>query len=375
MTDYATWPLLFGESTKLDLACNQGSIEVLPVIEGESPRIEAHGKNADHLRVESRMDGDTLHVEIDNDEGRFRFSFGRWNARVVVYVPAEIQARMETDLGGITVRDLGPCELDLSTDAGRLQAENIRGRLVMNTDAGQIRLHNIDGSVDAQTDGGQVHLDGVRGRMVLSTDAGHIKGERLSGSVEAETDAGAIHLSIDALDPGEHNLSADLGSIKVELAPDLDVRVETRAGLGSVRNSYPSRPDAPAVLRVSTDVGSVRVRPAGADNDHDHDHDEHAHGRAHAEVRVEHRWGGVPVPPPPPPAPAPPPPPPPPVFAYAWGNGEEREVEVGDPTPASNGGRRPSPTHDEIERILRMVEAGELSAREANDLLRALERE
>lgn len=344
MTEYetsATWALPFGERAELEFESDHGAFELVPLGPGEQPRIEATGRYADRLNVQVRREGNVVHVEIDHEHGRGRFSFGRWDARVVLYVPPEITARVQTDAGRIDARDLGPCQLALETDAG------------------QIRLHN------------------VRGRLRLSTDAGQIRGEGLRGSFEVETDAGQIRLGILALDPGEHYVSTDVGSVDIELAPGLDVKVETRAGVGSVRSNYPSRPDAPAVLRASTGMGSVRVREAGSDRD--------AYGTGRFKdkfkEKFEREWGFRPGPRPGfergwgfPPAPPTPPPPPPP--GWRTEGGPRPEAEAPPPAGGETEAARPArPADAEVERILKMVEAGELSARDADELLRALEHE
>ena len=107
-----------------------------------------------------------------------------------------------------------------------------------------------------------------------------------------------------------------------QLARGLDVCIETHTSLGSVRNRYPSRPTAATKLLLSTEMGSVRVDEGSS----------FGPGRrpSAASAPTAPSWPQVPS------APA-------------------RE----DP---------------ELERILKMVEAGELSAQDADELLRALGR-
>jgi hypothetical protein len=86
--------------------------------------------------------------------------------------------------------------------------------------------------------------------------------------------------------------------------------------MGSVRNSFPSRPAASAKLILSTEMGSVRV-------------DE----------------------------------------------GAFRQVSSAPSSPRpSEQTTPPKRTDPELERILKMVEAGELSAQDADELLRAMGR-
>jgi hypothetical protein len=100
----------------------------------------------------------------------------------------------------------------------------------------------------------------------------------------------------------------------------MDVYVEAHTSLGSVRNRYPSRQSAPAKLVLSTEIGSVRVDEGSSKS--------------------------------------------------AWR-----------PTPPPASPVRPEPPlvkppreDPEMDRILKMVEAGELSAQDADELLRAMGR-
>jgi hypothetical protein len=292
------------------------------VVEGEQPRIEVTGYDAQEVEVEVRRDGDRVKVSISH-EGRFRFPWGNRNARITVYVPRELRAKVRTDAGSIEARDLGPCELSLATDAGRL------------------RLHHITG------------------RITLKSDAGQIRGDHLAGAIRAETDAGKVDLGIDALDPGEHTVRTDVGAITITLAPEANVRVQARATIGSARSDVPHRPDAPALLRVFTDVGSVRVRQRGAEHDVEAEWEHDTEGQPHVMgIRV-------PIPP------IPPIPPVPPVPPFRFGRRAEHEQ----PPPGDRGRsarREPDP---DVERILKMVESGQLSAKDADELLRAMDKE
>jgi hypothetical protein len=325
VTEYetaATWPLPFGERAELELKSDLGSIHLEPVATGEEPRIEATGHDAGRITVNIRRDGDLVKVKIDQGHSNRRM-WGSWDARITVYLPRDVRAAVHTDAGSVEARDLGPCELKLTSDAGRIQLRNVRGRLR------------------------------------LATDAGQVTGKGLAGSFDVETDAGKVDLAIDALDPGEHQVRTDVGAIRVDLARGLDVRVETRASVGSVRCDYPSRPDAPAVLRVSTDVGTVRVREAGAGDGPE--------SWAWATAGVEHGW----------PSPPPPPVPPTPPFGFQSEPRQSGGEAGGEPGPRAgrSAGSGSRPTSLEVERILKMVEAGELSARDADELLRAMDRE
>jgi len=205
------------------------------------------------------------------------------------------------------------------------------------TGAGSIAIRGLDGATLAvRTNAGRIELTEVRGRLRLSADAGSIAAHAIAGALDAEAQAGSIRLEIAGLDPGEHRVRAGRGAIRVELAQGLDVRVETRTAMGSARNSYPAHPNAAAVLSLATDMGSIRVSEG-----------------------TTARWPGGATPAPPPVAPA----------ASAHG------APAATATTAATSAARSAPDGDaDLDRILAMVEAGQLSARDADDLLRALGR-
>jgi hypothetical protein len=126
-----------------------------------------------------------------------------------------------------------------------------------------------DVDLDVHADAGTVQLEDVRGRIRVRTAAGQVIGESIGGSLDVETHAGAVKLDLLFLDPGEHRVRADVGSVRIDMPATLDVDVEAHADMGGVKVEPPRRPLAPARLLVSADVGSVRVRsrPAPARED------------------------------------------------------------------------------------------------------------
>jgi hypothetical protein len=137
-----------------------------------------------------------------------------------------------------------------------------------------------DCELDVTTDAGTADVRDVHGKLTLRTSAGSIFGQRVGGTFDVQAAAGSVKLEVDALTPGEHRIVSQMGAVDVRLVPGLDVSIEARTSLGSVRNGYPSRPGAPTLLRLETDLGSVRVREshkpgreADGEDRHDWEHD------------------------------------------------------------------------------------------------------
>lgn len=268
------WELPFGEPAVLELQAEYGSIALLPVEAGQRPRVELSRGSADDVEVCVDKLEETVRVSLE-PRPSFKW-FGSWDCRAVAYVPRDLRAAVQTNAGSVSVRNLDGCELGIKANAGKID------------------------------------LVDVYGLFHLGADAGSITGRRLGGSFDVETHAGAVRLEILDLQPGEHRIQAAMGAIRIELARGMDVAIETRTSLGSVRNSYPVRPDAVRRLVLSTEMGNVRVD----------------------------------------------------------------EASIMRPTPRSGlSAERTVPREDpELERILKMVESGELSAADADELLRAMGR-
>lgn len=286
-----TWELPFGQPAELELHSEWGTLALVPVEPGQTPRIELTKGSSENIAVHVEKLGDTVRVALDPLRS-FNW-FGGWECRATVYVPRDVHAHVQTNAGSVSVRDLENCELGVKANAGKID------------------------------------LVKVFGLIHLAADAGSVTGRDVGGFFDVETHAGSVRLEISDLQPGEHRIRASMGSVRVELARGLDVSVDTRTNLGSVRNSYPPRQSASAKLLLSTEMGSVRV-------------DECATPR-------RDRSAYEPFEP-------------------------ERPERPEPPTPPTPQTAKPPREDPELDRILQMVEAGSLSAHDADELLRAMGR-
>jgi hypothetical protein len=278
------WELPFDQPASLELHTEIGTLSLLPVEPGQPSRLELSRDSVENVEVHVEKLGETVRVSLE-PRPTIKW-FGGWECRARLYVPRDVRAALQTNAGSVSVAGLEGCELGIKANAGKID------------------------------------LVDTYGLMHLAADAGSITGRGLGGLFDVEADAGAIRLEILDLQPGEHRIRATMGSVRVELARGMDVCIETHTTLGSVRNHYPVRADAPTRLVLSTEMGSVRV-------------DE---GRSH---RVTRR---------------------------PW------PVSPDAPAPTPHESERAPREDPELERILKMVEAGELSAKDADQLLRAMDR-
>ncbi|RKH37766.1 hypothetical protein D7V93_41760 [Corallococcus llansteffanensis] len=317
----------WGQQAQLELHATAAALVVSPLAEGEKPYLVTHG------RVEARIHehGRVTKVELVPRESGFLSLFWRQGGHAELFVPANVHAKLHLDAGAVRVSGLKDCELDLSTDAGTAS------------------------------------LRDVHGKLTLRTGAGRIVGERVGGTLNISAQAGAVKLDVDALDVGEHRIGTQVGAVELRLVPGLDVHVAARTAMGAVHTRYPSNPQAATTLVLETELGSVRIRESGRSRSEDVAHEaweadslrwqrkaerwqrraeRHAHQWAHAWANS---WGAPP-------------------WAHHPGTSPHARPEQAAPPPS------PGIPEAEMRRVLELVEAGKLSAADAQKLLTAMQR-
>jgi hypothetical protein len=320
------WSLPFAQRPVLDFEANATSIEVVPVEPGQAPRIESRRAGAqldvkqvgetvvvrvgmdnpwggnpfdaardaheEHLRrhghrVERGRDRSPLAEELIRGIAGAVFS-GRFGGAFTLYLPPNLQARLSCNMGEVEIRKLAGCDIAVSTNAGSLVIDECRGRFAVRAKAGRILCRRVGGTFDVESGMGEAMLDIV------------------------------------ALDEGVHKVVSTMGSVKVELAPNMDVRVESKTVMGSTRTRYPSRNDSKTILKLEAELGSVRVREG-------HEYKDPLHGD----------W---------------------PDWRKQWNEGPS--VPVADPAPPPEG--------NELRKILDLVQQKKVSPEEAERLISAL---
>ena len=334
-----SWPLSFAETPRLRFRADSGEVVLRAAESGEEPRIELSGPNAHAVKLKLRSDGAWVYADAE-----MRGDPSRGGAVFTLVVPADVHATVRTDFGDISAGGFGPCELDLASDLGAVSVSESRGRLRLKSDVGQIEASGISGSVvEVKTEVGSINLFDVEGRLTLRTETGEVEGRSLAGSLDARSEFGSMRLELTRLDPGEHAVRSGYGAVDVELPRDAEVRLEVEVEGGSAHVEYKSRPQAPTLLRLATESGSLWVRegpPRGSD-------------------------------------------------AAAWSKPQAAPAPYlsSDPRPApelhpaqvpsahagaADDDRPPFDYDAELARILMLVAAGELSSRDANELIAAL---
>jgi hypothetical protein len=311
-----TVALPWGQNAELEFTSPAVALTLVPLAEGESPRAEATPDVPLEVKESGKLTRVTATPVFE------RFGFWRSMPRVWLHLPRDVRARVTTDAGTVWAEGFSGCALQLSTSAG------------------------------------VIDLSDVHGQLVLRSSANLIRGVRVGGTLDVETNAGAIKLDVDSLEAGTHRIRSSMGPVKVHLAPGLDVRLEPQTTLGSVRTRYPSRPEAAAVLRLETELGSVRVRESGHEpGEEREEYGESSYpGMAGPWMRM---WGMR-------------------GFGRHGGRGHPmhggRHFHETPPPPASPARSATAGVADEeLRRILTLVQEQRLTAEQAEQLLRAMD--
>ena len=130
--------------------------------------------------------------------------------------------------------------------------------------SGSVTVRGMTGRIDVDSDDGRLELDDISGDITVSNDNGRIVGRRLTSStVDARNTNGRIELSF--LDPPQAvSARTENGRIEV-VVPDAEVlyRVDLHSANGRIDNSVRTDPASDHVIELSSQNGSVTLRPPG----------------------------------------------------------------------------------------------------------------
>jgi hypothetical protein len=248
---HSRWTLPLVDHPRLELEADLARVSVVGVATGETPWLEVESDDPHVLPlVDVEGEGRTTRVRIsgahrgepplshpapDTGPGWWRgpwWSAAFWDRRrwkkafhvnVVAHVPRDVKGAVRSNAAKMRVADLFGCDLVIETDAGYLSIEDVSGALK------------------------------------LATQAGRIDARRISGSLDIATSAGAVSAEVLSLAPGTHRIRSNVGSVQLELARGMPVRVAARTTMGATRVDFPTTDDAPALLDIEADLGAIRV--------------------------------------------------------------------------------------------------------------------
>ena len=231
-------------------------------------RVTIRGRSRyDNFTVENRDGTLTIH----DHKPYVRFEFFNFTSKLdtTIYLPAqftgEIKARAA--MGKISACDVSG-QLDFKAAAVNVSVENHRGvRIRIRTAAGNASVHMQSGRVDeidVSTAAGNAKITAEEtGRLRLESAAGNVdaKINRLYGDTKISTAAGSAYLEAHDV-AGNIDISTSAGSAKATLPIDVNCRIEAaKPGIGSLSNKLQGNPSSPYVLRASSGIGSIVLKP------------------------------------------------------------------------------------------------------------------
>ncbi len=197
---------------------------------------------------ESLTSAATHRVRITGDGSGLRA-----HADLVIEVPAGKRVAVFLGVGRVDAENVDG-RLRVSTSSGDVAFTGVRGTTNIGTGSGDVRLAQVTGDVSAATGSGDVTVQGVRGgSVVLRTGSGDVTGSTLVGT-RLDVDTGSGDVKVGGVSAPTCILRTGSGDIRVGLTGSPEtVRVST--GSGDVTLALPE--GMGAKLRASSGSGDI----------------------------------------------------------------------------------------------------------------------
>lgn len=140
--------------------------------------------------------------------------------RLVVRVPPQLQASIETDRASVMIRDYRG-NLEVASTSGNITAERVAGIFIMRSNRG---------SITVREGVGEVNVVGNYGALTLQDTSGEIAASTIMGNVLYE---GLIQIN------DEVRLETDHGTVSVKLSADSDLSFQVRSATGDLACMLP----------------------------------------------------------------------------------------------------------------------------------------
>ncbi|MBN2380905.1 DUF4097 family beta strand repeat protein [candidate division WOR-3 bacterium] len=267
--DVGDYPKLIVEADAAHVEVNKGTAGMI--------KISVKVPDREDFRVSTSQSGDKIRIKLEHKGlmGWLAFPLHAIDEDAVV-ISAEVPSK---------------CDLDISTDAGRIDVTEVSGIVEVTTTSGVIELEDVGNEVRVSSSNGSIKVDKLTGKLDADVNAGSIKLGNSTGSFDLESNTGRIEVrnssgkfraysnvgNIDfegTITEGEDNLfSSDVGSVKVTLSEQKDLEIEAETDLGDV-SIYPKPTKVISKgerylnamlgvggpkLRIRSDVGSIDI--------------------------------------------------------------------------------------------------------------------
>ncbi len=191
-------------------------IEVVRIV-GANSKAEAKSILEDH-QLEILKKGNDVVLRSRFDEGGSPWNKWRDHDRLKLKV---------------LVRVPSTYNVDFTTGAGNVWAEDVDGVVEGTTGAGNIEIGRVSGHVRITSGSGNVNIAGVSGPVEVTTGAGNITVGDVGGEVVANSGAGNIEATISSQPSNRSRLETGAGNVTVYLSQGIGIDVHAETGIGS----------------------------------------------------------------------------------------------------------------------------------------------
>ncbi len=266
-----------GNELTLHLSADFGSVRIVPIEAGATPAVrytvhietDAHGSVGQALldkyvlRARATSAGVEIEGVLPSQTVRSAASGAQFWVQFEVAVPAGYSLDIKTDGGDINTQDIGGTATLLTLGGnirtGRIGVNNaqnavrlanapgaVHGMSKLRTEGGHIQVLDVAGGLNAFTGGGHINVGNVAGDATLRSGGGHIRAGQIGGRADLDTDGGNITVG-----HAESFVSVRTGGGQIDFG---EVRGSVRAqtGGGGIRIMYVSGP-----MEVESSGGSI----------------------------------------------------------------------------------------------------------------------
>jgi TonB family protein len=253
----------------LHLTADLGSVRVIALPPGVAPEVrysvhietDARSPLAEHLldryalNARNVPDGVEISGTLPPQLARASSNGAQFWVEFEVAVPRGYNVEVKTDAGDIETQDIGGTA-QLVTQGGNIRtgrigterSRNASTTLVakLETEGGHIQVADVAGDLNAFTAGGHINAGNIAGDAHLHSGGGHIRAGQIHGRADLETDGGNITIG-----QAGSFVTVRTGGGQIDFG---EVRGSVRAqtGGGGIRIMYVSGP-----LEVESSAGSI----------------------------------------------------------------------------------------------------------------------
>jgi TonB family protein len=164
-------------------------------------------------------------IQTDDLEGRATLIT---NAGNITAGRIDGNARIESTGGGHILVGNVTGDLHVTTAGGHITAGNVTGNAILSTGGGHIHVGVIGGTAQVETGGGNVSIQRAGGRVTASSGGGQINFGEAAGPIQARASGGGVRV---ARVSGPMQLDSSGGSI---ILPRVDSPVRASTGTGTI---------------------------------------------------------------------------------------------------------------------------------------------